>query len=749
VEIAFYFIVGFLFLLAVLDLFVGVANDAVNFLSSAVGSRAATYKRIMIVACLGIIIGASFSNGMMEIARKGIFNPQYFFFEEVMCIFLAVAVSDVILLDIFNSLGLPTSTTVSLVFELLGASFCIALFKLSGNMAGMSLADLLNTDKALTVILAIFLSVAIAFVFGLVVQWLARLLFTFNFRHASAFKTALFDGVAATSILYFMFFKGMRDATFMTAEMNQWMDAHIGMLVVVSFVATAALFFLLEKLHVKTLKLVVLLGTFALALAFAGNDLVNFIGVTMAGLSSFNYFMDSNPAGLPADQYPMDLLNSPAKTPMVFLIGAGLVMIISLITSRKARHVLQTSIDLSRQDEGDEMFGTSRIARRMVRSTTTLVNAVVSLTPDSVKHWVNKRFDSSNPSIDDGAAFDMVRASVNLVMSGLLIAVGTSLKLPLSTTYVSFIVAMGTSLADRAWGRESAVFRVTGVVSVIGGWFITAGAAFLLAAVVVALMHFGGIFMMIAMIILAIVLLYRSHKSYKKKEEKAAADVVMTRMMATDDPAEVFTLLRDHTAGTLSHTISFVGETYSKMFRAFTDEDVKALHSAMGLIMEEKAWMKKMRRKEIRGLQRMDGEQAFRMNTWYHLSSTSSQQLLNTLNRICDPMKEHTDNNFRPLPSAYVEEFEPYCKQIEEFFSSVSRMISSEEFVGAEELSESGKLLKKQLSNLRKAQTDRLQTEQDNLKAALVYLNIIQESHELMSEVRNVLRGAEKFFDVK
>lgn len=748
-EIAFYFIVGFLFLLAILDLFVGVANDAVNFLGSAVGSRAASIKKIMIVACVGIIIGASFSNGMMEIARKGIFNPQYFYFEEVMCIFLAVAVSDVILLDIFNSLGLPTSTTVSLVFELLGASFCIAVIKLSGNMEGMSLADLLNTDKALTVIIAIFLSVAIAFVFGLVVQWFARLVFTFNFRRASALKTALFDGVAATSILYFMFFKGMRDATFMTAEMNQWMDAHINILVVASFVGTAVLFFALEKLRVKTLRIVVLLGTFALALAFAGNDLVNFIGVTMAGLSSFTYFTGCNPSGLPADQYPMDLLNSPAKTPMVFLVGAGLIMIISLVTSRKARHVLQTSIDLSRQDEGDEMFGTSRLARRLVRTTTSMAETILRITPASVKSWVNRRFESSNPSIDDGAAFDLVRASVNLVLSGLLIAIGTSLKLPLSTTYVSFIVAMGSSLADRAWGRESAVFRVTGVISVIGGWFITAGAAFVLAAIVVGLMHWGGMVMMIVMIFLAMVLLYSSHKSYKKKEEKAAADTVMTRMMASSDPMEIFALLRDHTAGTLSHTIAFVGETYSKMFRAFTDEDVKVLHSSMGLIMEEKAWMKKMRRKEIRGLQRMDGEQAFRMNTWYHLSSTSSQQLLNTLNRICDPMKEHTDNNFKPLPAAYVEEFEPYCRQINEFFCHVSQMISGEDFTGAEEMSESGKLLKKQLSNLRKEQTDRLQTEQDNLKAALVYLNIIQESHELMSEVRNVLRGAEKFFAVK
>lgn len=748
-EIAFYLIIGFLFLLAILDLFVGVANDAVNFLSSAVGSKAASIKKIMCVACLGILIGASFSNGMMEIARCGIFNPQYFYFEEVLCIFLAVAVSDVILLDIFNSLGLPTSTTVSLVFELLGASFCIAAFKLAGNMHDMSMADLLNTDKALTVIIAIFLSVAIAFVFGLLVQWIARLIFTFNFRNASALKTSLFDGVAATSILYFMFFKGMRDATFMTDAMNAWMDAHIDMLVLGSFVGTSVLFFILEKLHVKTLRIVVLLGTFALALAFAGNDLVNFIGVTMAGLSSFTYFTEFNPSNLPADLYPMTLLNSPAKTPMVYLIGAGVVMIISLVTSRKARHVLQTSLDLSRQDEGDEMFGTSRLARRLVRATSSMAETIVSITPKGLKRWINSRYDTSNPSIDEGASFDLVRASVNLVLSGLLIAIGTSMKLPLSTTYVTFIVAMGSSLADRAWGRESAVFRVTGVISVIGGWFITAGAAFVLAAIVVSLMHWGGIFMMIVMIALAIVLLYSSHKSYKKKEEKAAADTVMTRMMASNDPVEIFNLLRDHAAGTLSHTVGFVGETFTKMFQAFTDEDVKVLHGSMGQIMEEKAWMKKMRRHEIRGLQRMDGEQAFRMNTWYHLSSTSSQQLLNTLNRICDPMKEHTDNNFKPLPASYVEEFEPYCKQINDYFCQVSAMISSEDFTHAEELSESGKALKKELSNLRKAQTDRLQTEQDNLKAALVYLNIIQESHELMSEVRNVLRGAEKFFTVK
>ncbi len=517
---AYFFIVVFLFVLAIVDLVVGVSNDAVNFLSSAVGSKAASIKKILVIAAIGIFLGAATSNGMMEIARHGMFHPEHFYFNELMCIFLAVVVSDVIILDIFNSLGMPTSTTVSMVFELLGASFIIALIKL-GNDSSLDLAQLLNTEKALTVIIGIFLSVAIAFVVGSIIQWLSRLIFTFNYKKKLGGKIGIFGGIAATSILYFMLIKGMKEAAFMTEEVSAWMDQNVGMVVLASFIFFTVLMQILHWCKVNVFKVVVLMGTFALAMAFAGNDLVNFIGVTLAGADSYKDFI-TNGAGLAPNEFLMGSLNEPATSSTIYLLIAGAVMVVSLMTSKKAHRVLQTSIDLSRQDAGNEMFGTSSVARSIVRVSSTMAENTLKIIPDGVKTWANNRFvkPAEADREDSGAAFDLVRASVNLVVAGLLIALGTSLKLPLSTTYVTFMVGMGTSLADRAWGRESAVYRVTGVISVIGGWFITAGVAFLVSALIVAIMYYGGMVAMIAMIFVAAFILIRSHINYKKKQQK-------------------------------------------------------------------------------------------------------------------------------------------------------------------------------------------------------------------------------------
>lgn len=744
-DIAYLGIVIFLFILATIDLTVGVSNDAVNFLSAAVGSKAATLKRILLIAAIGILLGASSSSGMMEIARHGIFQPQHFFFSELMCIFLAVVISDVVLLDLFNSLGLPTSTTVSMVFELLGASFVIALIKLNGNCADLSLMDLINTEKALTVIIGIFLSVAVAFFFGTLVQWLSRLLFTFDYQRNLGAKVGIFGGVAATSIIYFMLIKGMREASFMTDSVRVWMDDNVGWVIAGSFVFFAVLMQLLHWCKVNVFKIIVLMGTFALAMAFAGNDLVNFIGVTLAGYSSFMDFT-THGAGIAPDQFRMNSLNDAAGTPIYFLAGAGVIMVIALVTSKKARKVLQTSIDLSRQDGGDELFGTSPVARKVVRAVSGAAETIIELVPERARNWVDARFVRTESSVAGGAAFDLIRASVNLVLAGLLIAVGTSLKLPLSTTYVAFMVAMGTSLADRAWGRESAVYRVTGVISVIGGWFVTAGAAFLIASVVVLVMYYGGLIAMGGMIVLAAFILIRSHISYNKKQQKEEADVQMEVILNSEDKEDVWTNLRLHTAATLSHTLDFAAATYRDMFRAFTEEDLKVLRHSLIRIIEEKAEMKKMRRLETQGLQRIDKELAFEKNTWYHLCSNNCQQILNTLNRICDPMKEHTDNNFSPLSEAYIREFSPFCRSLYIVFDSISQMISKGDFTHAEEISEEAKLMKKRLSELRKRQTERLPEETGSLKMSFVYLNLIQESHELLSQVRNVLRGSEKYF---
>ena len=749
-EIFYFAIICVLFIFAVIDLNVGVSNDAVNFLNSAVGAKAASLKTILIIAAIGIFIGASTSNGMMDIARHGMFQPEHFYFRQLMCVFLAVTVTDVVLLDIFNSLGMPTSTTVSMVFELLGASFAISLIKL-GSGEGLegvtSLADLLNTGKALEVIAGIFLSVAIAFFFGIIVQWISRLVFTYNYKKNLTAKIGIFGGVAVTSILYFMLFKGMKGAAFMTPEVKAYLNENTLMLLGIVFVVSTVLMQFLHALKVNIFKVIILIGTFALAMAFAGNDLVNFIGVTMAALDSVLHFArEAVPAGISADEYMMGFLNDPAQTSVWFLIGAGAIMVYALCTSKKAHEVLKTSINLSRQDEGDEMFGSSSMARRLVRAGMGFINGVNKISPKNVKRWVAKRFDQEHATLDDGAAFDLVRASVNLVLAGLLIALGTSLKLPLSTTYVTFMVGMGSSLADKAWGRESAVFRITGVISVIGGWFLTAGAAFILAGIVASIMYFGGPIAMVVMAALALFLLIRSHLAYKNKKSEEVRDVKMDIVLNSEDTSEVWTALSGHTAETLCHTLEYAADTYEGVIRAFAREDVRRLRTALDKIVEEKAWLKKQRRHETLGFRRIDKGLAFEKNTWYYLSSNNAQQILNTLTRITNPMKEHTDNNFRPLSPQYLEEFAPYQQRLVAVFRGISEVIRTGDFTNAEQLSAEGKWLKKEISNLRRVQTHRLQEDAENIKVAFVYLNLIQESHELLSEVRNVLRGCEKFF---
>lgn len=741
IELSYMFVVLFMFTLAIIDLTVGVSNDAVNFLSAAVGSKAAKINHVLIVAALGVFIGAAFSSGMMDVARHGIFDPSHFSFADVMCIYLAVVISDVFLLDLFNSLGLPTSTTVSMVFELLGASFMTAL--LSSSDAGLGM---LNTDRALTIIISIFLSVAIAFIFGLIVQWISRIIFTFHYRKHLGRKIGIYGGFATTAIIYFMLIKGLKGSAlvgFMPEGMQYMIFEETTMFLIYAFVFFTLLMQILHWCKVNVLKVVVLMGTFSLAMAFAGNDLVNFIGVTLAGLESFRDFV-ANGAGA-TDSFMMGSLNLPAKTSVWFLIGAGAVMVYALFTSKKARKVLQTSIDLSsQQDEGNEMFGTSSIARNIVRAVSKSVDFVAQKTPQGVKNWVNRRFAPLEERED--VAFDLVRASVNLVLAGLLIALGTSLKLPLSTTYVTFMVGMGSSLADRAWGRESAVYRVTGVVSVVGGWFITAGAAFIIAALVATIMNFGGVIAMYIMIALVIYLLVRSHINYNKKKSADKIDEKMNVVLKSEDKDEVWQNLQEHAAETLTHTLSFSAETYRLMFEAFSKDSLRPLKSSLIKIVEEKAFMKKERRAETRGLQRIDQQLAFERSTWYHLCTNSCQQMLNTLTRIGEPMKEHADNSFSPLSKLYVEEFSPYCRDVYNVLKDINEIISTGNYAAAEEVSSRAKNLKHALANLRKEQTMRLHQSEGSLRMDFVYLNLIQESHELLSEVRNLLRGSSKLF---
>ena len=744
-ETMFLGIVVFLFLLAIFDLVVGVSNDAVNFLNSAIGSKAASFKLVITVAAVGVFFGAALSNGMMEIARHGIFQPEHFYFQELMCIFLAVMVTDVILLDIFNTLGMPTSTTVSMVFELLGGTFVLALIKIAMDETGMlGFGDLLNTEKALSVIIGIFLSVAIAFFFGTIVQYISRLIFTFNYTGRLKYTIGLFGGVAATAIIYFMLIKGLKDSSFMTAENKLWVKENTLMLTTYCFIAFTVLMQILHWCKVNVFKVIVLMGTFALATAFAGNDLVNFIGVPLAGLSAYQDFV-ANGAG-DANGYLMGALNGPAKTPFIYLFLAGAIMVIALVTSKKAKNVIKTSVDLSRQDEGDEMFGSSGVARSIVRNTMNVGQAISKFIPDSVKTWADKRFCKDVMIMENGAAFDLIRASVNLVLAGLLIALGTSLKLPLSTTYVTFMVAMGSSLADRAWGRETAVYRITGVLSVIGGWFITAGAAFTISAIVVLIMYYGGFIAMFAMIGLVIFLLIRSERMYSKKQKNEKAnDTIFKQLLASQDLKERWSLLRQHVNNNHVDMFDFIMATYTQITDGFINEDIKSLRKAMIRTGEEKQALKKSRRKEIIGLRRIDKFAAIEKNTWFHLGSNSCEQMLYCMKRICEPCKEHVDNNFKPLSERARTEFIPVRDEMITLMTQARDVIISGDYDKADAILKDGDGLKVKISTLRRHQMNRIHDESVNVKTALVYLNILQESQELVSSWRHLLRASRMF----
>lgn len=740
-------IVVFLLCLAVFDLFVGVSNDAVNFLNSAIGAKVAKFRTVLIVASAGVAIGAIMSSGMMDVARHGIMQPSNFSFYDVMTIFLAVMVTDIIVLDMFNTLGMPTSTTVSLVFELLGGTFILAVLKVAAD-PNLAFSDLLNTDKALSVIIAIFVSVAIAFVFGIIVQWLSRIVFTFNYKRHSRYSIAIFGGIAFTALAYFIFLKGIAKSHYIAEDVRTWVEANTQMLLLATFVGSSIVMEVLHLLRVNIFRLIVLMGTFALAMAFAGNDLVNFIGVPLAGLDSYNDYV-ANSGGVGVSHFMMDSLNGSAQTPPVYLFAAGVVMIVAMATSKKAQNVIKTSVDLARQDEGDEMFGSSRAARSIVRVTQESSSWISQYMPKSIARWIDSRFNKEEAELNEGAAFDVVRAAINLVLASLLITVGTNYKLPLSTTYVTFMVAMGSSLADRAWSRESAVFRVTGVISVIGGWFITAGVAFVSCAIVCIIMYYGGIVAKIAFMALVVFLLIRSNRKYAEKEKDADKEDVFRLMMRTRDPEIVWDLLAKHVSRTQSFVTRFAMQNFNAIIDGLESERAKTLRHASNELNKEKTELKKYRRQELLALRRVPTEIAIERNTWFHLGINSSEQFIYCLRRILDPVKEHVDNNFNPLPEEYIEEFRPIRAQINDLMQQTESQISTCRFENYRETLALADQCKDELSVIRKKHIDRIQQSKDNskLQVSLVYLNLLQESQQLLSNMRHQLRAAKKFID--
>lgn len=733
-------------MLAIFDLLVGVSNDAVNFMNSAVGAKVARYRTIIIVAAVGVFAGAILSNGMMDIARHGIFQPANFSFYEIMCILLAVMVTDVVLLDVFNTLGLPTSTTVSMVFELLGGTFILAILKIIGDETGLlSLGDMMNTEKALSVIMGIFLSVAIAFIAGTLVQYISRIIFSFNYKKHLSWTIGIFGGISVTSLSYFVLIKGLKSAPFMSAESLAWIDQNTTLLVAGCFVFFTLLMQILHWCKVNVFRIIVLLGTFALALAFAGNDLVNFIGVPLAGFSAYtDYVANSNGAGI--HDFMMSSLMSSAKTPAIFLFASGIIMVYALATSKKAKNVIKTSVDLARQEEGDEMFGSSALARTIVRRATTINEFMVKVIPVGMRRWIDSRFNKDEVILENGAAFDMVRAAVNLVLSGLLIIIGTTMKLPLSTTYVTFIVAMGSSLADRAWGRESAVYRITGMLSVIGGWFITAFVAFTICALVTAIMFYTSFVGMFVFICVAVFLLVRSNIKYSKKEKTEQQDDTFKRMMGSKDKTEILSLLRLHVKETLTDYINYTEQAYMQVTDGFINEDLKQLKKVMSSTDDQKKMLKKRRRKEILGLRRIPIPIAIEKNTWFHLGSNSCEQMLYCLKRICEPCKEHVDNNFNPISKDCIAEFLPIREELCQLMERTRTVIENNNYTEADDILIKGDALKNKISALRKHQMNHMQeADSRSLKASMVYLNILQESQELVSIWRHLLR-ASRFF---
>lgn len=733
-------------MLAIFDLLVGVSNDAVNFMNSAVGAKVARYRTIIIVAAVGVFAGAILSNGMMDIARHGIFQPANFSFYEIMCILLAVMVTDVVLLDVFNTLGLPTSTTVSMVFELLGGTFILAILKIIGDETGLlSLGDMMNTEKALSVIMGIFLSVAIAFIAGTLVQYISRIIFSFNYKKHLSWTIGIFGGISVTSLSYFVLIKGLKSAPFMSTESLAWIDQNTTLLVAGCFVFFTLLMQILHWCKVNVFRIIVLLGTFALALAFAGNDLVNFIGVPLAGFSAYtDYVANSNGAGI--HDFMMSSLMSSAKTPAIFLFASGIIMVYALATSKKAKNVIKTSVDLARQEEGDEMFGSSALARTIVRRATAINEFMVKVIPAGMRRWIDSRFNKDEVILENGAAFDMVRAAVNLVLSGLLIIIGTTMKLPLSTTYVTFIVAMGSSLADRAWGRESAVYRITGMLSVIGGWFITAFVAFTICALVTAIMFYTSFVGMFIFICVAVFLLVRSNIKYSKKEKTEQQDDTFKRMMGSKDKTEILSLLRLHVKETLTDYINYTEQAYMQVTDGFINEDLKQLKKVMSSTDDQKKMLKKRRRKEILGLRRIPIPIAIEKNTWFHLGSNSCEQMLYCLKRICEPCKEHVDNNFNPISKDCIAEFLPIREELCQLMERTRTVIENNNYTEADDILIKGDALKNKISALRKHQMNHMQeADSRSLKASMVYLNILQESQELVSIWRHLLR-ASRFF---
>ncbi|MBS4059309.1 MAG: inorganic phosphate transporter [Bacteroidetes bacterium] len=714
-----------LFLLAISDLIVGVSNDAVNFLNSAVGSKAAPLKIVMLVAALGVLAGTVFSGGMMEIARSGIFYPDKFAFADIMLIFLAVMITDVVLLDTFNTIGFPTSTTVSLVFELMGAAVAIAIFKIAGGEEYAQLGEYINSAKALAVISGILISVVIAFTIGAFVQFVTRMIFSFNYEKKLEYLGGLFGGIAITIIIYFILIKGAKDAAFMTPDNYKWVKDNSMQIIIFSFAGfTSLLYFINIFLSINVLKVVVLVGTFALAMAFAGNDLVNFIGVPLAGYEAYLTFMNSS--GANPDTLTMEALNGAVKTPLIFLLLSGFIMVITLYKSKKARTVIMTEVNLSRQDEGEERFGSTALSRNLVSISLGINKYISGILPEKTKDWMSERFAPlpRKKKEKNQPAFDLLRASVNLVVSSALIAFGTSLKLPLSTTYVTFMVAMGTSLSDGAWDRESAVYRITGVFSVIGGWFFTAISAFTLSFILATLFYFGGTIAIFAMISVAVFMAYRSHRIHLKKEETSIVTKTKEEAVNPENLNE-FCVKNAEVVFTKASTF------YFQIIAANKKADIGALRNVkkdIAALQKEARMQRKIVSQLLKGTVEQEADQA------YYAIRTQDNilEILNCFAIIADASFNHLSNYHKPLNEDQLAELKAINAKIILFLYEITRVVVSDDKItdGNPELLKINVEAEIELSS--KNEVKRIREEMSGNRNSILFMSMLQETRNIV-----------------
>ena len=736
-----------LFALAISDLIVGVSNDAVNFLNSAIGSKAAPKWVIFLMASIGVLVGATFSNGMMEVARKGIFHPDQFYFAEIMVIFLAVMITDVILLDLFNTFGMPTSTTVSIVFELLGSAVAVAAVKIKG--MGLSVAaelsNYINSSKALAIITGILLSVFIAFTVGALVMYITRFIFSFRYRGPMKYLGSIFGGLAITAITYFIVIKGMKGSSYAGVELasgetlQDYFNHNVALILLVSFGFWVVFIQLLKWIfNIKILKVVVMVGTFALAMAFAGNDLVNFIGVPVAGFKSFQDWMAS---GMPADQFSMANLAGKSSTPVYMLIVSGLVMVITLIMSKKARAVTETELNLSRQDAGDERFGSSLAARVMVRGFTNFNKKVQNTLPPAVSNTLKSRFEKFSYYKDDeeAPAFDKIRASVNLVVASILIALGTSLKLPLSTTYVTFMVAMGTSLSDRAWDRDSAVYRISGVFAVIGGWFLTALIAFSVAGLIALIISLSGKFMIFVFVAVALFMVIRTQILFRKRAQAKVAEEEDN--IKEEDETEVIIA---KSAKQILKGLDNTTDILEIGMQSFLTEDRSGLRKAEEVckVLSKKA--KKNKDKVFKIAEKLMDNSA--ETTHYYVQMIEhKREMAHAVHYMLSPMIKHVENNHKPFTEEQSIELMATIASVTTVLKKISKMVKEQRFEAIDVLIDEIDLVIELLRKNEKQQFKRVKQQLVNTRNSQLYFKIHTELENLLLHSINLVKSERDF----